>query len=66
MNVSVFKRNFEWIVIVDYHAITFHQTFADAMRHASTQVRSANNFGAVTQNHFSLHDRRPSKSRHVS
>ena len=49
MNVSVFKRNFEWIVIVDYHAITFHQTFADAMRHASTQIRSANNSGAVTQ-----------------
>ena len=56
MHVSIFKRNFDWIVIVGSHAVTFHQTLAEAMEHASTQIRSANNLGAVTQDHYSVYD----------
>ena len=56
MNVTIFKRNFDWIVIIGTHDVTFHQTFASAMRHAYTQIRSADNLGAAAQDHYALYD----------
>ena len=56
MNVTIFKRNLDWIVIVGTHDVTFHQTLAGAMEHASAQIRSPDNLGETPKDHYALYD----------
>ena len=56
MNISIFRRKTEWIVLTDRYELTLHEDLASAMNHASAEIRTADNFGATTQNHHALYD----------
>ena len=53
-HVQIFRRNKDWIVLTDDHTVTFHQTLAGAMEHASAQIRTPAYFRAALQGHESL------------
>jgi hypothetical protein len=53
-NVQIFRNNRDWIVLTEDHTVTFHQTLAGAMEHASAQVRTPAYSGAASQGHESL------------
>lgn len=57
MNISIFRRKTEWIVLTDRYELTLHEDLASAMNYASAEIRTADNLGATTQNHQALYDR---------
>ncbi len=57
MNLRIFKHNDEWIVLNECSAITFHQSLADAMDHASTQIRQTTDNGTAHESHQALNNR---------
>ena len=57
MNLRIFKHNNEWIVLNECSAITFHQSLADAMDHASTQIRQTTDNGTAHESHQALNNR---------
>ena len=56
INISIFRRHLDWIVIVGTHDVTFHQTLAGAMEHASAQIRSPDNLGETPKDQYALYD----------
>ena len=56
MNISIFRRSKEWIVLTDRYELTLHEDLASAMSHASAEIRTADNLGATTQNHYAFYD----------
>jgi ActR/RegA family two-component response regulator len=53
-NVQIFRHNKDWIVLIEDHTVTFHQTLARAMEHASAQIRTSAHSGTPSQGHESL------------
>jgi hypothetical protein len=53
-NVQIFRRNQDWIVLTEDHTVTFHQTLAGAMEHASAQIRTPAYSGTALQGHESF------------
>jgi hypothetical protein len=49
MNVQIFRHQNEWIVLTEAYALTFHQTLAGAMRHASTEIGASVDHGTPQQ-----------------
>ena len=49
MNVQIFRHNKEWIVLTESCTLTFHQTLAGAMQHASTEIGASDHHGASQQ-----------------
>ena len=56
MNISIFRRNTEWVVLTDRYELTLHEDLASAMSHASTEIRSSDHFGAAESSYSSFYD----------
>ena len=57
MDVHIYRYRKEWIVLTEELEVTFHQTLAGAMEHASAAIRSPTNTSALTEGYSSLHNR---------
>jgi hypothetical protein len=56
MDVHIYRHRKEWIVLTEDLEVTFHQTLAGAMEHASAAVRSPVDHGSLEESYFPLHD----------
>ena len=56
MDVHIYRHRKEWIVLTEDLQVTFHQTLAGAMEHASAAVRTSTNYAALTESYSPLHD----------
>lgn len=56
MDVRVYRYRKEWIVLTEDLEVTFHQTLAGAMEHASAAVRTPAHNAALTESYSPLHD----------
>jgi hypothetical protein len=57
MDVHIYRYRKEWIVLTEDLEVTFHQTLAGAMEHASAAIRSPTNTSALTEGYSSLYNR---------
>jgi len=57
MNASIFRHQNDWIVLTDSFEITFHQSLASAMSHASAQIGSSDHLGATQSSYTACYDR---------
>nr|BAR23138.1 hypothetical protein [uncultured Mediterranean phage uvMED] len=56
MNVSIFRRQLQWVVLTDSLEITLHQSLASAMSHATAQIRSPDSLGTAEPSHTACYD----------
>lgn len=56
MDVQIYRHRREWIVLTEDLEVTFHQTLAGAMEHASAAVRTPARNATLAESYSSLHD----------
>jgi hypothetical protein len=56
MNIQIFRHDSEWIVLTESYALTFHQTLADAMKYAATEIGASDRHGASQQSNSTRHN----------
>ena len=56
MNVHIYRHRKEWIVLTEDLQVTFHQTLAGAMEHASAAIRTPTDHATFAESYSPLHD----------
>ena len=56
MDVHIYRHRKEWIVLTEDLEVTFHQTLAGAMEHASAALRTPTDYAAFAESYSPLHD----------
>ena len=56
MDVRIYRHRKEWIVLTEDLQVTFHQTLAGAMEHASAAIRTPTDHATFAESYSPLHD----------